>query len=283
MKFTLRKYIDSTEVMNRVSSSLKTYKDSDLILLDDYYKVIDLCNQRMGLRINPTKEVLLKVEDGRALLPDDFHLLNLALLVGTKVMSYSFPLSKTEYLTSECPTTKDLKALENKCCDFKLECGRVPKLTCKYEQHTFEFEETFIVRLTEKKYTTSDCFNLNVSNSAIHLMEITNDQIFIDNVKDGYIYLQYQSIMKEEGNLPICIDNEIVLNYYEQALKYEILFDLYVNKKLEVAQALPLMERRKNQAEREAISLVRTPEFDELMSISTMLKKRYYKLNNQLK
>jgi len=283
MKYSLRKYIDAVEVMNRASSSLRTYADSDLFFIEDYYKVIDLCNQRMGLRLNPTKEVLIKVEDGRAELPEDFHLLNLALLVGTRIITHNFPLSKTEYLTSECPTLKDLAILENKCCDFKLECGRVPKLTCKYEQHTFEFQETFIVRLTEKKYTTSDCFNLNVSNSAIHLMEITNNQIFIDNVVDGYIYLQYQSTMKEEGNLPICIDNEIVLNYYEQALKYEILFDLYINKKLEVAQALPLIERKKNQAEREAISLVRTPEFDELMSIGTMLKKRYYKVNNALK
>ena len=74
MRYSLRKYIPAEEVMNRVSASLKSYSDSDLILFDDYYKVIDLCNQRMGLRLNPTKESLIKLENGRAELPVDFLL-----------------------------------------------------------------------------------------------------------------------------------------------------------------------------------------------------------------
>ena len=41
MKYSLRKYIDAVEVMNRASSSLRTYADSDLFFIEDYYKVID--------------------------------------------------------------------------------------------------------------------------------------------------------------------------------------------------------------------------------------------------
>jgi hypothetical protein len=283
MKYNLKKYTTADEIFNRISSSLKSYVDSDLILFDEYYKVIDLCNSRLGFRINPTKEVFLKIENGRIDLPIDFHLLELALLVGNKKTIYNFGTSKTEYLTSRCPTIEDLAPIEiNKCCNFKLECGKVPILTCEYKDHYIEFSETIIAPLTEKKYATNNCFNLNISKGKI-LMEITNNQIFIDNINEGYVYLQYTSNMSEEGNIPICLDNDIILNYYEQAVKFEILQDLYINKKLEVIQALQLVEKRLILAKNEAISLASTPEFGELQQIGNFLRRQYRKYNPKLR
>lgn len=283
MKFSLKKYTTADEIFNRVSASLKSYSDSDLILFDEYYKIIDLCNARLGLRINPTKEVFLKVENGRVDLPIDFHLLELALLVSNQMEVHNLPMQKTEYLTSRCPTLNEQSLIEaDKCCNFKLECGKVPVLTCEYEKRQIVFKQTFIAPLTEKKYASNDCFNLNVSKGHI-LMEITNNQIFIDGIENGYVYLQYTSNMKEEGNIPICVDNEIILNYYEQAIKYEILQDLYINKRLEIAQALQLVERKLILAKNEAISLVSTPEFGELQQIGNFLRRQYRKYNPKLK
>lgn len=283
MKYSLKKYTTADEIFNRVSASLKSYSDSDLILFDEYYKIIDLCNARLGLRINPTKEVFIKVENGRIDLPIDFHLLELALLVSNQMEVYNLPIQKTEYLTSRCPTLDEQSLIEaDKCCNFKLECGKVPVLTCEYEKRQIVFKQTFIAPLTEKKYASNDCFNLNVSRGHI-LMEITNNQIFIDGIEDGYVYLQYTSNMKEEGNIPICIDNEIILNYYEQAIKYEILQDLYINKRLEIAQALQLVERKLILAKNEAISLVSTPEFGELQQIGNFLRRQYRKYNPKLR
>lgn len=283
MKYSLKKYTTADEIFNRVSASLKSYSDSDLILFDEYYKIIDLCNARLGLRINPTKEVFIKVENGRIDLPIDFHLLELALLVSNQMEVYDLPIQKTEYLTSRCPTLNEQSLIEaDKCCNFKLECGKVPVLTCEYEKRQIVFKQTFIAPLTEKKYASNDCFNLNVSRGHI-LMEITNNQIFIDGIEDGYVYLQYTSNMKEEGNIPICIDNEIILNYYEQAIKYEILQDLYINKRLEIAQALQLVERKLILAKNEAISLVSTPEFGELQQIGNFLRRQYRKYNPKLR
>lgn len=283
MKYSLKKYTTADEIFNRVSASLKSYSDSDLILFDEYYKIIDLCNARLGLRVNPTKEVFIKVENGRVDLPIDFHLLELALLVSNQMEVYDLPIQKTEYLTSRCPTLNEQSLIEaDKCCNFKLECGKVPVLTCEYEKRQIVFKQTFIAPLTEKKYASNDCFNLNVSRGHI-LMEITNNQIFIDGIEDGYVYLQYTSNMKEEGNIPICIDNEIILNYYEQAIKYEILQDLYINKRLEIAQALQLVERKLILAKNEAISLVSTPEFGELQQIGNFLRRQYRKYNPKLR
>lgn len=276
MRHSLRKYTTADQVFNRVSASLKTYFDSDLVLIDEYYKVIDLCNSRLGLRINPTKEALLKVTNGSAELPVDFLLLDLALAVTTEVTYSLNPSIKVEHLTSVCPTFCDI-AQADKCCNFKLECGMKPVLTCEYEETKIEFKNTYIVGLTEKKYCTSDCLNLN--GNSRYLMEIANNQIFVDFITEGWIYIQYTSAMKEEGNIPTCLDNEIVLNFYEQAVKYEILQDLYINKKLEVAQALQIQEKKYILAKNEAISLTSTPEFDELININNMLKRQFRKRN----
>ena len=78
-------------------------------------------------------------------------------------------------------------------------------------------------------------------------------------------------------------DNEIILNYYEQAIKYEILQDLYINKRLEVAQALQLVEKKLILAKNEAISLVSTPEFGELQQIGNFLRRQYRKYNPKLR
>lgn len=279
MKYSLRKYISAEEVKNRVLSSLKSYADSDLIIFDEYYKVIDLCNARLGLKLNPTKEALLKIENGIAFLPEDFLLLNIGLLVYSTIDTYNMYTIKKETLTGECPTLQDLMYLEDKCCGFKLECGKKPVLTCEYEDYSIEFPRTTLVRLTEKKYCSSDCFNINLSFNNAENIELTQDKIFFENAKDGYVYIQYQAKMNAEGNLPICLDNEIVLNYYEQALKYEILQDLYINKKLEIAQALQLVERKLLFAKDEALRLTRMPEFNELVQINNFLKKRYRNKN----
>jgi hypothetical protein len=276
MRHSLRKYTTAEEVFNRVSASLKGYFDSDMVITDEYYKVIDLCNSRMGLRINPTKEALIKVSNGSAELPIDFLLLDLALAVMSETFTSLNPTIKREYLTGECPTFCDI-AQAGKCCNFNLECGKKPVLTCEYEDMKIEFQQTYITRLTEKKYCTSECANFN--GNSPYLMEISNNQMFVDFISDGYIYIQYISAMKGEGNIPTCLDNEIILNYYEQAIKYEILQDLYINKKLEIANALQLVEKRLILAKNEAISLTSTPEFGELININNMLKREFRKRN----
>src|SRR5665647_754775 len=156
MKYSLRKYISSTEVFNRVSSALKTYFDGDMIITDEYYKVIDLCNYHMGMKINPTYEKFLIIDNYSAELPDDFLLLELALSVVTKITVYTSPLvGKVETLTDRCPTTKDLQYLRDKCCNFNLECGRVTILTCEITGgEKIEFPEIYFCRLVEKKYAT---------------------------------------------------------------------------------------------------------------------------------
>lgn len=277
MRYSLRKYIDSSEVFNRVKASLKSYFDSDMIITDDYYKTIDWCNTQMGIKINPTKEIFIPIENYSAVLPDDFLLLELALSVGTRNVVFSEIISKTETLTDRCPTTKDLQYLRDKCCNFNLVCGRVPILTCETETLKIEFPETFFYKLIEKKYATDSCFNIYTDSP--QLMEIKNGIIYTDGIEEGLIYLQYTATINNEDNIPQCLDNNIALEFYEQTLKYRMLQDLYINKRLEVAQAIPMVKEDYIKAKNDALSLVSTPEIGELISVGKMLQRRFNKRN----
>lgn len=286
MVYNLRAYIDPEEVFARVKSSLKSYADMDMILMDDYYKVIDHCNAVLGRRrIAPKKEKLIKVKDYRAELPSDFLMLNLALVVGTQKtkVKVGYP-SKTLTLEGRIPTPMELSMAANldKCCNFKLSCGKVPTMTCQIEEHFVEFEETYIARLTEKRYCSSECFNL-YSDSPMSMEIIqtgSKKQILIDHLEEGLIYVQYDGRMNDENYIPICFDHPIILNFYEKAIKHEILQDLYINKRLEVAQALQLSQQDKMIAQGDAINLVSTPEAYEYIDINNALKRRFRKQNH---
>jgi|CXWK01.1.fsa_nt_gi hypothetical protein len=277
MKHTLRKYISAEEVFNRASSSLSTYFDADMIISDYYYKVIDLCNASLGLRINPSKEALISLDNYTAELPDDFLLLELALIVDTASMTYNIGTSKVETLTGECPTAQDITDSLDKCCNFKLQCGKKPVLTCTIENHSIEFQETYIARLTEKKHCSSDCFNLN--STSPYMMEITDNQIFVDSIQKAKLYIIYTAKMSNGDNIPNCLDNPIIMEYYEQAIVYRMLKDMYINKKADVGQALQLVRQEYINAKNAAINLASTPEFNEMISVNNALKRHFRKRN----
>jgi len=275
-------FIMPDEVFSRVKSSLKSYSDMDMFLIDEYYKIIDLCNSRLGRKINPKKEKIIKIRNYRAELPEDFFSLELAMVVGNinYVQTSPYP-TKTMTLEGRIPTPMELSSAANldKCCNFKLSCGKVPTLTCKMEYDYYEFQETVIVRLTEKRYCNTSCFNLY--SDSPYMMEIVNGRyIQIDNFKDGNLYINYTAKTSGEGNIPMCLDHPKILDYYEKAIKAEILKDLYINKRLEVVQAMQLANQDLMIAQGDAIAFISIPEVYEQLDINNALKRRYRAQNH---
>lgn len=281
-EYNINGFIGPEEIFSRVKSSLKSYDDLGMFLIDEYYKVIDTCNSILGRKINPKKEKIIKIKNYVAELPEDFFSLELALVVGNMNYSERMPYpEKSMTLEGRIPTPMELSQAANldKCCNFKLTCGKVPVLTCKIEHHYYEFQETHITRLTEKRYCSSNCFNLN-SNSP-YMMEIVNRRyIQIDSFKEGSLYINYTSKTSGEGNIPMCLDHPKILNYYEKAIKLEILKDLYINKRLEVTQALQLATQDLQIAQGDAIAFISIPEVYEHFDINNALKRRYRAMNH---
>ena len=85
------KYRTFNSLLEDVRIDLKSLTTEGSIDPAQLYKVAMRVNYDLGLRVSMTKEVLLVVEKGRVRLPDDFFVMNFALLCGTETRSVIVP------------------------------------------------------------------------------------------------------------------------------------------------------------------------------------------------
>jgi hypothetical protein len=70
------------DLLNEVYIDFPSYSREGMVEPGQLIKIAQRCNYELGLKIHGTKETMLEVEHGRAKLPSDFYILNLALLCG---------------------------------------------------------------------------------------------------------------------------------------------------------------------------------------------------------
>ena len=81
--------------------------------------------------------------------------------------------------------------------------------------------------------------------------------------ESGKVYLNYQGdLVDDNGNL-LVPDHELLNDYYEYALKYRILENLFMNGE-DVSARMQLIAGQLREAKNEAMSMVNTPNFKEL-------------------
>ena len=78
----------------------------------------------------------------------------------------------------------------------------------------------------------------------------------------------------DEGNL-LVPDHDLLNDYYEYAIKQRLLENLYMNGE-DVAQKLSLVEQRLRSSRNNALSLVNTPNFEEMKKLWWTNRKAMY-------
>lgn len=110
------KYRTFDDLLNEVYIDLPSFTREGLVEPGQLIKIAQKCNYELGLKIHGTKETMLEMEHGRAKLPSDFYILNLALLCGhyrlcepglfngihTEDVATPIPPGQNPYLTT-CP------------------------------------------------------------------------------------------------------------------------------------------------------------------------------------
>lgn len=85
------KYRTFDQLLSDVHVDFQNLSLESMIEPQQLIKVVKRVNYDLGLRINKTKEVLLDVEKGRVKLPDDFYVLNYALVCDEVSVNQSMP------------------------------------------------------------------------------------------------------------------------------------------------------------------------------------------------
>jgi hypothetical protein len=91
----------------------------------------------------------------------------------------------------------------------------------------------------------------------------------------GRVYLNYQGNMEDEdGNLMV-VDHPLINEYYEYAMKERLLENLLMNGE-DVSQKFQLIAQRKREARTAAMSLVNTPNYEEMKKLWWTNRKAQY-------
>jgi hypothetical protein len=95
------------------------------------------------------------------------------------------------------------------------------------------------------------------------------------NMETCSIYLNYQGNLEDEDGSLLIPDHDLLNEYYEYAIKQRLLENLYMNGE-DVTQKLGLIEQRLKAARNNALSMVNTPNFNEMKKLWLTNRKAMY-------
>ena len=263
------KYKTFDELLEDVSVDFSMYSLENMIEPQQLIKVVQRVNYDLGLRINMTKEAVIDIENMKVRLPDDFYVMNYALLCGSYTLQTP-AMSGTHTEDIVLDYIPEGSTCNNVCIN---DCGQYIQVIQKLSYETRTYEVSAPINLYGNSKTLS-CECPNNGFKSPYTGKLKNGFIYT-NLENGKVYINYQGALEDsEGNL-LVIDNPIINEYYEYALKQRILENLLMNGE-EVMQKLNLIEQRFRAARNNALSLVNTPNFAEMRKLWDMNRKAQY-------
>lgn len=271
------KYRTFTSLLEDVRTDLKSLTTDGVIDPSQLIKVAMRVNYDLGLRIYMTKEKTFTIEKGRVRLPDDFYVMNFAMLCGEQTVSRVNPQGTNiqevvpEYRpwVDQLPCTND-SGIGEKACLTK--CGNSYELIQVIGSQEVTYKILEPISFKNSQYVDCDCPNLTYqSHNAAY---IKDGWIYI-NLDEGKMYVNYQGTLEDEDG-DLMVPNHPMLNeYYEYALKKRILENLIMDG-ANVSAQLQLVMAEYRTARNYALSIVNTPNFSEMEKVWAMNRKAMY-------
>lgn len=259
------KYIKFSDVLNSVKSDLHLFDNNALILEDRLLKVVYHCNDKLGLKLNKSKQVLLEIKNGKADLPLDFYKLEMVFATAvTKVPNHLqlIPGNKAEYTTcpprDNSPLIKiDKMGCKDICCN-EMYIVRQPQIQREIEVKTF-------IPLSMSQRCNDFCvsYTPNLSKHSEFSIDL-EDGVVKTSFKEGQLFMCYIGTLEDEDGLPMIPFHPLLNGYYEWSLKRKILEDIFMNSEADVEKKLAYAKQEQSSAYLEAWQFTGYPEHKEL-------------------
>src|SRR6478609_3486639 len=258
-------YITFDELMASVESDFATFTANGLINRGNYIKVVRKVNHDIGLKIFQQKEVMLKFENYRADLPDDFLYLQMALGCSEKSY-YTGPAihgTHTEEHNEPVVCTSDMKP-----CLMSSPCGTTYWVTQKFTNgRVIKHDYLFPLSISKKSYKhcADTCVNNHWHKYSDNL-QIEGDCITA-SFREGLVYFNYLADMVDaEGNV-LVMDHPKLTPYYEYAIKKSIMENVMIDGDDQVERKWGMMKNELREARIEALNFADTIEYDEIQEV----------------
>lgn len=281
------KYRTFNQLFEDVTIDFKNYALEGLINPQTLLKVARKCNYDLGFRIYKTRQAILEVEHGKVRLPDDFHILNYAVVCGESTITEALPqgtdieerLVAPTYTCepgqpSMCAASVDPCETPDPCTGTCItKCGDEYQLIQKIKTTTRTYKQMFPLYISDSEKVQCDCPNTSWK-GARDEARIENN-FLITNFDNGKVYINYTGDMVDEDGNIMVPDHEMINEYYEYALKKRILEDLVMNGE-NVGERYNIIAQEYRAARNNALSIVNTPNWAELKTIWELNRKAQY-------
>jgi len=270
MALTELKYKTFDQLLDEVTTDFSTFNLEGMIDPAQLIKVAQRCNYELGLKINQAKDAVLHIEKGKARLPLDFYVLNYANLCGKYTVSEPV-ISGThiEERPIDASYTNDNPCSVKPCISA---CGNYVNLVQMLKSEVRTYDIFYPLSIKKGRLVSVDC--PNVRNNAANHAYLKDGFMYVD-LETATVHINYLGAMEDdEGNL-LVLDNPLVNEYYEYALKQRILENLYLNGE-DVVQRIQLIEQRVRSARNNAMSFVNTPDYADFQKVWETNRKAMY-------
>ena len=271
------KYRTFNSLLEDVRIDLKSLTTDGVIDPGQLVKVALRVNYDLGLRISKTKEVVLDVCKSKVRLPDDFSVMNFALLCGEETRKTILPQGTTvqevvpEYRPwVEANLCSDVSLPQQPVCLTK--CGTSYQLIqiIGTQERTYKYMEP--IKFRNSEFIDCDCPNLKYQG---HNEAYIKDGWIYLNLEDAKLYINYQGALENDEGELLVPDHPMINEYYEYALKKRILENLLMDGS-NVSAQLQLVMQEYRVARNYALSIVNTPNFSEMAKVWAMNRKAMY-------
>lgn len=272
------KYRTFESLLEDVKLDLKSLVTDGSVDPSQLIKVATRINYDLGLRIYMTKERLLTVEKGRVRLPDDFYVMNFALVCGEYTESVTMPQgTNVQDVTPEWRPWVEA----NYCSDVSLpsqpvcltQCGTEYQLVQVLNNQTRTYTLFAPIRFRNSQFVDCDCPNLHTSWARDEAY--IKDGWIYTNFTDGKLYINYQGTLEDADGHLMVPDHPYLNEYYEYGLKKRILENLLMDG-VNVTTQVQLVAQEYRAARNNALTVVNTPNFSEMEKVWAMNRKAMY-------
>jgi len=268
-------FIPAQDVLNEVRNELRSYFERGVVDDSLLYPVIRSCLSKMGLRVHPSSNIVIPINNYKGCLPDDFHKLSLAI----GCFQYNICSQNTEnpqlYETYE-GIHAVLKPSEI-CVD---QCGDDWNIIQKYDTFSVNFQEYYPLKVSSSSmpFCTNSCFNKSTLSQ--NEIDICGKDIHT-NFESGYVYMEYIQNLETLDDLLIP-DFAPIRDWIKTACIHKCLYSIYYNGDDTIrnkymdhkADLLPL--------ELNAKSFVSRAGYKEMYDLRRFMSGRYSKFSQQV-
>lgn len=271
------KYRTFESLLEDVKLDLRSFTTDGTIDPSQLVKVAMRVNYDLGLRIYMTKEAVFEICNKRVKLPDDFYVMNFALVCGQYKETFANPQG-----TNMQEVTPDWRPWveQNLCSNESLpeqpvcltKCGQSYQLIQVINTTTRTWDHFMPIRFKNSQFVDCECPNLNhVARNEAYI----KDGWIYTNLDSGHLYINYQGTLEDaDGNL-LVPDHPYLNEYYEYALKKRILENLVMDG-TNVGPQYQLVSAEYRAARNNALSVVNTPNFSEMEKLWAANRKAMY-------